>query len=621
MNSTMSARKKIAVVIPCYNEAEGITEVIEKFPRDKLAKDLFELSVYVVDNNSSDDTALLAKNAGAIVISETHRGKGNALRTGFANLPDDVDYVVMLDGDNTYSPGEIMRMVEPLHSGFCDVVVGSRLGGSIQSSAMTLFNRLGNWMFTGAVRTIYHANITDVLTGYFAWKKEALDALYPHLKSDGFAIEMEMVTKMARLGQRLTSVPISYHPRSGESNLRPLQDGLRILRMFVKNLTWKVRTTQPKPLPKKIVFVSDSIYPYMMGGKEKRLYEISKRLVGMGYDVHIYTMHWWKSAEKTQIENGVTLHALCRRYDMYHGDRRSIKEGILFGLACLKLIRVQFGVLDVDHMPFFPIISSWVVCTLRRRKFYGTWHEALSTQEWKNYMGASGLLAAFIERVSIRLPHAITAASAHTKKQLGSIHGRVERVGLVASGIDTNLINSIEPASIDCDVLCVSRLVKDKNVDILIRAISEVAREKANIRCIILGKGIEKPHLERLVAKLELQDNVTFVDQVPETADVYAYMKAAKVFCSASVREGFGIVSLEALGCGTPVVTINSLANAARHLIQNNQNGSIVSLEPVAIAKAITHWVSVAQKPDTSVQVADQGWDRLAQKQTEVYML
>src|SRR5664279_2156347 len=174
--------KKIAVIIPCYNEAASITKVIEKFPQKKLANDSFELSMFVIDNNSSDDTAALAEKAGATVIHEKRKGKGHALRAGFAAVPKDTDYVVMLDGDDTYCPEEVMRMVEPLHSDFCDVVVGSRLSGNIQSTAMTFFNRFGNWLFTNAVRTVYRANVTDVLTGYFAWKKEALDALRPHLK-------------------------------------------------------------------------------------------------------------------------------------------------------------------------------------------------------------------------------------------------------------------------------------------------------------------------------------------------------------------------------------------------------------------------------------------------------
>lgn len=617
MSVGVATTKKIAVVIPCYNEAMSITKVINKLPRVKLRKELFELSVYVVDNNSSDNTAQLAKKAGATVIHEPRKGKGYALRAAFAQLPSTVDYVVMLDGDDTYDPEEIMRMIEPLYSNFSDVVVGSRLGGRIQTSAMTGLNRIGNWFFTNAVRTVYRANVTDVLTGYFAWKKEALDALYPHLRSEGFAIEMEMVTKMARLGQRLTSVPISYHPRDGESHLSPLRDGIRILRMFIKNLTWRTHIQNVRA--RKIVFVSDSVYPYMMGGKEKRLHEISKRLASMGYDVHIYTMHWWKGAKKEQIENGVTLHALCRRYDLYYGDRRSIKEGVMFGLACFRLMRVRFDVLDVDHMPFFPILSTWVVCKLRRRKFYGTWHEALSSGDWRNYMGRGGSVAALIERISIRLPYTITAASQQTKELLASIHGRVERVGLVASGIDTDLMRVVQPAAVRCDVLYVGRLVKDKNVAVLIRAMSRLVKKDSQASCIIVGAGIEKSQLMRLVKRLDLQNNVTFLEPMDEAAEVYAYMKAAKVFCSPSTREGFGIVSLEALGCGTPVITTNDPANAARHLIQDGQNGSIVTLSSTMLAQAIEYWTQQTQKPDIAAQVAEHDWDRLAQKQAEVY--
>lgn len=231
--------EQIAVVIPCYNEAKGIAKVIKKFPHEKLAKYGFEIQVYVVDNNSKDNTAEVARRAGAIVILEKKKGKGNALRTGFASLPSKVDYVAMLDGDDTYSPEELLRMIEPLHNNFSDVVIGSRLGGKMTGDSMKLFNRLGNWVFTHLVRYIYRANVTDVLTGYFAWKKEALDKLYPHLVSDGFAIEMEMITKMAKLDMEITSVPISYAERAGESNLRPVHDGWRILKMLMRNLRWR----------------------------------------------------------------------------------------------------------------------------------------------------------------------------------------------------------------------------------------------------------------------------------------------------------------------------------------------------------------------------------------------
>jgi len=615
--------KKVAVVIPCYNEAASIAKVIAKFPRAALAEQGLELHVFVVDNNSSDDTAATAKKTGVTVVHESLKGKGNALRAGFKSLPGDIDYVVMLDGDDTYSPEEILRVLEPLRSNFCDVVVGSRLGGRIQTTAMSRTNRLGNRLFTAAVRICYRANVSDVLTGYFAWKKPALDALTPHIKSVGFAVEMEMITKMARLGQRMASVPISYNPRLGHSNLHPFRDGLRILSMLVKNLVWRPAQAlgaTSEFVPRKIVFVSDTIYPYMKGGKEKRLYEITKRLAAMGHDVHIYTMHWWEAPDKIRVESGVQLHAICRYYEMYNGDRRTIKEGILFGLACFKLFGVSFDVLDVDHMPFFPIFSAWLVCTLRGRKLYATWHEALSRREWVGYMGSGGVVASLVERLSIKLPHRITAASAHTKEILATTHGRVKRVDLVESGIDTSLLKKVQSARVRCDVLYVGRLVKDKNVDKLIAAVDIIKQTFPGVHCVIIGQGTEKLRLLREVDRKNLQENVTFLEPLPEAADVYSYMKAAKVFCSPSLREGFGIVSLEALGCGTPVVTTNNPANAAQDLVDDGLNGSIVPATPVALAEAILHWISVGQKPDIAPEIADYDWYQLAKKQAEVYM-
>lgn len=237
MNNT--ERQKVAVVIPCFNEAKGIAKVIKGFPIKRLEHLGYDLDIIVVDNNSKDKTTEVAREAGAHVIHESTKGKGNAMRTGFQSVNEDVDFVVMLDGDDTYNPKEIIRMLEPLHSGFCDVVIGSRLGGKMNDDAMTAFNRMGNWIFSHMVRYVYRVNVTDVLTGYFAWKKPVIDALHPHLVSEGFAIEMEMITKMAKMGCEIYSVPISYHPRSGETNLRPIYDGWRILKMFFRNLLWE----------------------------------------------------------------------------------------------------------------------------------------------------------------------------------------------------------------------------------------------------------------------------------------------------------------------------------------------------------------------------------------------
>ncbi len=236
-NSNMM--KKITVLIPCYNEEKGIGKVIDGVPIKKSADLGFQTEIIVINNNSSDQTIKIANDKGAKIVSEKKQGKGNALKTGFRNVSMDTDYVVMLDGDNTYKSEEILRLIEPLENDFCDVIVGSRLEGKLNNYSLSSSHRLANWFFTFLIRRLYLVNTTDTCTGYFAWKKKVVDDLVPHLKSKGFAIEVEMITKMAKLGYRIYSVPITYDKREGDSKLSPYLDGIKIILILFKNLAWK----------------------------------------------------------------------------------------------------------------------------------------------------------------------------------------------------------------------------------------------------------------------------------------------------------------------------------------------------------------------------------------------
>ncbi len=235
----MQNTQKIAVIIPCHNEEAGIGNVLRDMPTLHLQKLGYELEIIVIDNNSLDATASVSEAHGARVLFEGKKGKGNALRTGFRAVSPDAAYVVMLDGDNTYKPQEIPRLIEPLANGFCDVIVGSRLGGKTMKDAFLLKNRIANWFFTFLVRQFYKANVTDVLSGFFAWRKEVVDELVHHLESEGFAIEMEMITKMKRLGHEMYSVPITYDTRAGETKLSAWKDGVRILFALVRYFFWR----------------------------------------------------------------------------------------------------------------------------------------------------------------------------------------------------------------------------------------------------------------------------------------------------------------------------------------------------------------------------------------------
>lgn len=233
--------KKISVIIPCYNEEESIAQVVKAIPKEKFSKLGYEIETIVVDNNSTDNTGYVALKAGAKVFVEKKQGKGYAMIKGFYSIDPKSSYVVMLDGDNTYRSTEMLRLIEPLENDFCDVVIGSRMAGKMQGDAMTRFNRWGNWFFTFLTRTVYAGNVTDVCTGYFAWKKEVVEELRKHLESNGFTLEMEMIAKMSKLGYSIYSVPITYDNRAGHTNLKPIRDGYKIFKAWARNLWWKPR--------------------------------------------------------------------------------------------------------------------------------------------------------------------------------------------------------------------------------------------------------------------------------------------------------------------------------------------------------------------------------------------
>lgn len=254
MNFRESPDKKITVLIPCLNEEAGIATVISSIPLQKLSRNGFCCEALVIDNNSSDNTAMVARAAGARVVTETRKGKGYAIRTGFQSISGDTDYVVMIDGDNTYRPEEILRLIELLESKFCTVVLGSRLYGKIAPGSMYALNKFGNHLYSLLVRMLYGVKVTDALSGFYAWNYQAVLNLKPHLTSSGFTIEMEMITKMAKLGEEIYTVPVSYNARLGESNLNPFKDGARILAVLLKNLFW-----QPygRRLPYKVIAKTD----------------------------------------------------------------------------------------------------------------------------------------------------------------------------------------------------------------------------------------------------------------------------------------------------------------------------------------------------------------------------
>jgi glycosyltransferase involved in cell wall biosynthesis len=603
------ALKKVTLIIPCYNEAEGIGSVIRGVPHKKLEEAGFALDILVIDNGSTDNTAEIARAQGARVIKEPKKGKGYAIKTALYAIKSDCDYVVMIDGDDTYKTSEILRLLEPLESGFCDVVLGSRLAGRMSHNAMKGLHRLGNWIFSVLVRNFYKVNITDTLTGFFAWRYDVVEKMRPYLASAGFAVEMEMITTMAHLGYEIYSVPITYEPRMGESSLKPFRDGRRILAMFTKRLFWRPRQAN------RVAFVSDAVYPFHKGGKERHLHEVSRRLARDGRDVHIYTMKWWDGDDEIEI-NGVYFHAISKLYPLYEGERRSIKEGILFALACLKMLRRSYDIVNVDNIPLFPLFTMRMVCWLKRKRMYVTWHEVWGREYWHEYLGGiRGLFGYLVEKIAMKLPNTFIAVSEHTTRRLRA-EGVKREIKTVMNGVDFKPIFASPKSDESFDVIYAGRLISHKNVDLLLEAIAEVKKTHEQVNCAIIGNGPEKQPLLRLAGELGLVENVQFRDFLPRHEDLYSMIKASRMLVLPSVREGFGLIVAEANACNVPVITTNHEDNAARDLIIDGENGYLTGVDVNQLAARMNSILDGERQMTPLItfrrEFSNLNWDRVA---------
>jgi glycosyltransferase involved in cell wall biosynthesis len=368
----------------------------------------------------------------------------------------------------------------------------------------------------------------------------------------------------------------------------------------------------------KIAIVSDAIYPYNKGGKETRIFELSTRLAKAGNDVHIYTMKWWDGGDRKRVENGVTLHAILPKLALYHGERRSILEGILFGVSTLGLLGESFDVVDVDHMPYFPLFFMRVVCLIKRKPLIATWHEVWGREYWREYLGRMGVIAATMERLSVRLPDQIVAVSPHTAERLGSILNTRRPVNRVSNGIDLNDIAAARPSRETSDLIYVGRLLGHKNVDLLIRAVALLKPTNPTLTCMIISDGPERKNLEALALGLGLRRNIIFKGFVKTDQEKFQLMKASRVFVLPSTREGFGIVALEAMACGLPVVTVKHPDNATTHLI-TPETGRIAEPTAEGLAKAIQELLNQAEPTQLDVFARAYDWDLSVSALTKVY--
>ncbi|MDR0880425.1 MAG: glycosyltransferase family 2 protein [Clostridioides sp.] len=215
--------KKIAILIPCYNEEITVKAVIEDFQRN-----IPEGDIYVYDNNSSDRTAEIAESSGAKVVKEYRQGKGNVVRSMFRDI--DADCYVMVDGDDTYPAESAKKCADLVLEGRADMAVGDRLSSTYFTENKRAFHNFGNVLVRFLINKIFKSDVKDIMTGCRAFSKKFVKA-FPVLSS-GFEIETEMTIHALDKRFLIEEVPIDYRdrPDGSESKLNTFRDGFRVIK-------------------------------------------------------------------------------------------------------------------------------------------------------------------------------------------------------------------------------------------------------------------------------------------------------------------------------------------------------------------------------------------------------
>ncbi|MCC7576145.1 MAG: glycosyltransferase family 4 protein [Methanomethylovorans sp.] len=344
----------------------------------------------------------------------------------------------------------------------------------------------------------------------------------------------------------------------------------------------------------RIAFVYDAVYPWVKGGAEKRIYELGTRLLLKGHEVHLFGIKWWEGPDVIEHE-GMFLHGVCKARELYVEGRRSITAALIFSMKLFPHINHEkFDLIDVSVFPYFSCFTVKLVSVLNKGHAVYTWHEVWGDY-WYEYMGKAGFFGKTIEKAVSKISEDNIAVSEWTKQRLKDLGVHEEKITVVPNGIDLKEISKIKAEDSDkshgidekhYDVIFVGRLIKDKNVDVLLRSISLLKIDHPDISCCIVGDGPEKVGLMDLSNEIGIFKNVKFAG-FEDYSSLIGKVKASKVFVLPSSREGFGMVVIEAFACGIPVVTVKEKYNAAQGLVGDGVDGFVVALEDSEIAQAV----------------------------------
>lgn len=381
---------------------------------------------------------------------------------------------------------------------------------------------------------------------------------------------------------------------------------------------------EPQGEPMKIGFVSDVMYPFHVGGAEKRIYEIGRRLAE-AHEVHVFTMDWTEDHQEEVA--GIQLHPVgpVRRVYEDGEGRRSMRSALGFAKDCLSSVPSnEFDVLEFTQAPYLHFLAHRMVKPWDFTPTLFTVHDTW-WPHWDDYLESpiKRGLARWVERTSYELADEILAVSRTTAGGMERIGIPPEKINVAPNGVDFAQLATAEPLDDGYEIVYTGRLNSYKNVDLLVQAVKCLEVWGHDVRAGIVGEGPERERLEELVRERDVEHAVDFLGYFPDIEDVYGLMKASEVLVQPSNVEGFGIVALEALSTGTPVLTLDSPTNATCELVLDDELGETFPPRATNLAAKLERWIYREEGPRER-QVRQQfgrvlDWNRVAERVDRIY--
>jgi glycosyltransferase involved in cell wall biosynthesis len=328
----------------------------------------------------------------------------------------------------------------------------------------------------------------------------------------------------------------------------------------------------------RLCLVYDHLFPQTVGGAERWMRDLALHAARAGHDVTYLTMRHWASAGDPQLP-GVRVLGLIAPGRVYDEERRALGPPLRFGLAVARHLAARGTAYDVVHtasFPYFPLLAAGLLRRRRRYRLFVDWHEVWGRGYWRRYAGSAvGTVGWLVQRRCVRTPHKAFCMSQRSAHRLVKEGYRGEPV--VLPGLYSGPVEPVVGEGVDDHlVVYAGRHVREKRLDALVRGFARARERRPLLRLELYGDGPERSRVEALVDDLSLDDCVRFRGKVGEE-EVGRAMSRAACLATASEREGYGLVVVEAAARGTPSVVVQGPENAALELVRPGVNGAIAA--------------------------------------------